>query len=153
MASTATSSAGLPGAGGELAGAGAGVGAGERGDAVEVAGGARGAAALVVAVADVGADGHLVAVAVAGRALGGGGAVGPLGAGVVDRRLHRLVGHARLAHAERRVCCTRNDGTEGERSGWSVCVRVSLLASSCQYVIEKALAFLGLYLFVLRSAG
>jgi hypothetical protein len=34
-----------------------------------------------------------------------------------------------------------------------VCVRVSLLASSCQYVIEKALAFLGLYLFVLRSAG
>jgi hypothetical protein len=93
----------IPGAGGELAGPGAGVGAGEGGDAVEVAGGAHAAAALVVAVADVGADGHLVAVAVARRALGGGGAVGPLAAGVVDGRLHHLVGHARLAHAERRI--------------------------------------------------
>ena len=95
---------GLPGAGGELAGAGAGVAAGDGGDAVEVAGGAHAAPHLVVAVADVGADGHLVAVAVARPALLGGGAVGPLAAGVVDRRLISLVGHARLAHAERRIC-------------------------------------------------
>lgn len=101
---------GLPGSGGELAGAGAGVAAGEGGDAVEVAGGAHGAPFLVVVVADVGADGHLVAVAVARPALAGGGAVGALAAGVVDRRLHLLVGRAGLAHAERRICTKEPPG-------------------------------------------
>ena len=94
----------LPGSRGELAGAGAGVGGGEGGDAAEVAGGAHGAPALEVAVADVGADGHLVAVAVARPALRGLGAVGALAAGVVDRLLQHRVGGARLAHAERRIC-------------------------------------------------
>jgi hypothetical protein len=99
----------LPGAGGELAGAGAGVGAGEGGDAAEVAGGAHGALALEVAIADVGADGHLVAVAVARPALRGLGAVGALAAGVVDRLLHHRVGGAGLAHAERRICAQRRE--------------------------------------------
>lgn len=97
----------LPGAGGELAGAGAGVGACECGDTAEVAGGAHGAPALEVAVADVGADGHLVAVAVARPAHRGRGAVGALAAGVVNRLLHHCVGDARLAHAERRICAER----------------------------------------------
>jgi hypothetical protein len=93
----------LPCAGGELAVAGAGVGAGDGGDAAEVAGAADGPVLLVVAVDDVVAHQRLLA-AVARPVLHGLGAVGALAAGVVDGLLHHRVWHAGLAHAERPLC-------------------------------------------------
>jgi hypothetical protein len=93
----------LPCAGGELAVAGAGVGAGDGGDAAEVAGAADGPVLLVVAVDDVVAHQRLLA-AVARPVLHGLGAVGALAAGVVDGLLHHRVRHAGLAHAERTLC-------------------------------------------------
>ena len=107
---------GVPGSGGVLAGSGAGVCAGERGDAAEVAGGAHAGVLLEVAVAGVGAvcdDGD---GAVAWPVLRDLGAVGALAAGVVDGLLHRHRVRVALAHAEGRICSlrkVRNNSTAG----------------------------------------
>jgi hypothetical protein len=106
--SAARESVGLPRPGGELAGAGAGVGVCLVGEAAEVAGGADGAVLLEVAVDDVGADQRLHG-AVARPVLHGLGAVGALAAGVVDGLLQRRVRLAGLAHAPRAICRRNND--------------------------------------------